>query len=656
MRDGTDTSVVWLLASGHRRWWSCGWLALLAIGIFSLLIHGCATVKAPPIEVPAAAEVSLPGIKTVAVLPFESCHGSVGQELAEAISQQLHDAGYFQIVDRTHLDRVVREQGLGQTGLFEESGSSQVGKLLNADAVIVGIVSQCGHTDASQYIPSQTNPKTGHVTPGYYAIHRTFTLRGTGKVVDVKTGKLLATLPLECIDATGSMIVGGEPPSPATMQAQSVQRAAQIVVRKISPHTETLVLKFDAGKGAVAKDLKEGLRFAKEKHFDEAAREFDMVVAKYPRASAPAYNRAVIAFIQGDYDQAAKRQADAVRWLPGSLKDKSTRWNETKYNELKHRLVAALKNRERILEDQGLAKTPGGSPRHSEPKPPDDGQLVDGTKQSLSLGDDTSGGIQQLPYLSPKNRRPDGTPDVLPVQPTRDWHKQVRVAVVIPEIVIRRQVPDPAAETAILQTLLAAGFKAVEQTSISSFRYQPTVTAALRDATEAAALARKLKVDVLVIGEAFSEATPMVQGFHNFRSRVEVRVIHADSSEIVAITDATGKASDTGEFVAAKAALKNAGEKVAHDLIAKLDDYHETNDGLTAGQRARQTRSPIVTVAVERIAIRLDATTASNPVANATRDEALKVLDYVAPWYLVQSRNGREGWVHDSEVSVPDNE
>ena len=150
----------------------------------------------------------------------------------------------------------------------------------------------------------------------------------------------------------------------------------------------------------------------------------------------------------------------------------------------------------------------------------------------------------------------------------RLWRKPVRVAVVIPEVVIRRQVPDPAAETIIFKHLLEAGFKCVEQTSIFKLRDKPQVAAAI-------------------------SATRLIEG---------------------------------------------------------LDDDQSTNDGLTAGQRARQTRSDTVVVAVEPSQVRLQASAASATLRRASRGTALKVLDRVAPWIQVQLADGTAGWVHESEV------
>lgn len=609
---------------------SAGHWAAILLAVIVVAADGCRTTEVTGVH-QVSGEVSLPGVKSIAVLPFDARVPGVGLELSEEISRQLHEAGHFTVVDRSHLDRVIQEKALSQTGLFEGSNSSQVGRLVNADAVVVGIVTGCESSEQSQYIQPQYDPKTGRqIGGGYTETQVIVTLSGTAKVVDTRTGEVRATIPLQARQVGGGQnnLAGS---SVSDLRRACVRTASGSVITKISPHTEPLVLKLDLGRGELKTALKPGIQYAKKQQWDRAALEFEAVATKYPNSSAPVFNQAVIAHLKGDLVQAQMLAQKATKLLPGSLRSKSTGCDEQKYGDLSHSISIALKDRAR-LERQSIVP-PHGS-------------------------DKLNTGVVQAGYEQ-SNRHP-----VSPDQPEielngqsvnqhaddRLWRKNVRVAVVIPEVVIRRQVPDPAAETVILKHLLEAGFKCVEQTSISKLRYNPQVAAAIKDAAGAAELARKLKVDVLVIGEAFSEAGPMLGTFHNYRSRVEIRAIHADSSEIVAVASSTGKSSDIGEFVAAKNALEDAAAKSAQQLIAGLDDYQSTNDGLTAGQRARQTRSDTVVVDVEQSQVRLEASAASAPLRRAVRGTALKVLDRVAPWIQVQLADGTEGWVHESEV------
>ena len=625
---------------------SAGYWAVLLLAVIVLAADGCKTTEVTGVH-QVSGEVSLPGVKSIAVLPFDARVPGVGLELSEEISRQLHEAGHFTVVDRSHLDRVIQEKALSQSGLFEGSNSSQVGRLVNADAVVVGIVSGCETSEQSQYIPPQYNAKTGQqIGGGYTETQVVVTLSGTAKVVDTQTGEVRATIPLQARQVGGGQnnLAGT---SVSGLRRACVHSVAGSVITKISPHTEPLVLKLDLGRGELKTALKPGIQFAKKHQWDRAALEFEAVAKKYPYSSAPVFNQAVIAHLKGDLAQAQTLTQKATKLLPGSLLAKSTWCDEQKYGDLSHSVSIALKDRER-LEGQSIAPPNGSTkpntaivqvPDEKGSKPPKHGSEIELT------------GASKPPSFSPDqpeielNGRPASE-----YADDRSWRKKVRVAVVIPEVVIRRQVPDPAAETVILKHLLDAGFKCVEQTSIARLRYNPQVAAAIKDAAGAAELARKLKVDVLVIGEAFSEAGPMLGTFHNYRSRVEIRAIHADSSEIVAVASSTGKSSDIGEFVAAKNALEDAAAKSAQQLIAELDDYQTTNDGLTAGQRARQTRSDTIVVDVEQSQVRLEASAASATLRRAARGTALKVLDRVAPWIQVQLADGTEGWVHESEV------
>ena len=621
-------------------------LAALLLAVIVLAADGCRTTEVTGVH-QVSGEVSLPGVKSIAVLPFDARVPGVGLELSEEISRQLHEAGHFTVVDRSHLDRVIQEKALSQTGLFEGSNSSQVGRLVNADAVVVGIVSGCESSEQSQYIPPQYDSKTGRqIGGGYTETQIVCTLSGTAKVVDTQTGEVRATIPIQARQVGGGQnnLTGS---SVADLRRACVRSASGGVITKISPHTEPLVLKLDLGRGELKTALKPGIQYAKKHQWDRAAVEFEAVATKYPYSSAPVFNRAVIAHLNGDLPQAQTLAQKATKLLPGSLLARSTWCDEQKYGDLSHSISIALKDRERLA-GQSIA-----SP-HGPTKPSPD--IVQLPYEKASQRSKHSGEIDLAGASKPPSFAPDQPERELNGRPASEyaddrlWRKKVRVAVVIPEVVIRRQVPDPAAETVILKHLLDAGFKCVEQTTIAKLRYNPQVAAAIKDAAGAAELARKIKVDVLVIGEAFSEAGPMLGTFHNYRSRVEIRAVHADSSEIVAVASSTGKSADIGEFVAAKNALEDAAAKSAQQLIAGLDDYQSTNDGLTAGQRARQTRSDTIVVDVEQSQVRLEASAASATLHKASRGTALKVLDRVAPWIQVQLADGTEGWVHESEV------
>ncbi len=81
------------------------------------------------------------GYKRVAVLPFHSVNSdgaATGLAVAERLVSRLASKPGIQVVERTLLDRVLKEQGLSYRGLVNPNQTKQVGKLLGVDGIISG--------------------------------------------------------------------------------------------------------------------------------------------------------------------------------------------------------------------------------------------------------------------------------------------------------------------------------------------------------------------------------------------------------------------------------------------------------------------------------------------------------------------------------------
>jgi TolB-like protein len=151
--------------------------------------------------------------------------------------------------------------------------------------------------------------------------------------------------------------------------------------------------------------------------------------------------------------------------------------------------------------------------------------------------------------------------------------RQARIAVVIPEIHITRQIPDPAGETAIIRKFLEAGFtRMVDKNQVDKIRNSDAVKALLRgDVAAAASIGQQLGVDYIIVGEAFSEAVGFVgSGLFSCRARVEARAIRTDNARILATNGFHAGGVDLTESTSAKVALNNAGEMMGDYMVKQL--------------------------------------------------------------------------------------
>lgn len=80
----------------------------------------------------------------VAVLPFKAHPSFPGSgELAyEAFSTNLLKLKGYSVIDRGALDQLIKEQKLTQTGVIDQDKAVEIGKLLGAEGVVLGTVTE----------------------------------------------------------------------------------------------------------------------------------------------------------------------------------------------------------------------------------------------------------------------------------------------------------------------------------------------------------------------------------------------------------------------------------------------------------------------------------------------------------------------------------
>ncbi len=77
-------------------------------------------------------------------------------------------------------------------------------------------------------------------------------------------------------------------------------------------------------------------------------------------------------------------------------------------------------------------------------------------------------------------------------------------------------------------------------------------------------------VDVVIVGEAFSEFATRVGPLTSCKVRVEVRALERGTRRVLAICRRSQTVVDVSERAAAKAGLQQAAANVAYELIQKL--------------------------------------------------------------------------------------
>ncbi|MEP7012410.1 MAG: FlgO family outer membrane protein [Acidobacteriota bacterium] len=86
----------------------------------------------------------------LAIVPLRELSGQptlLGAYLSEELTTSLVQAGSFQVVERSQLDRILAELKLDRSGLVDAESAKKVGKFLGADAILTGTI-----TELSTYV------------------------------------------------------------------------------------------------------------------------------------------------------------------------------------------------------------------------------------------------------------------------------------------------------------------------------------------------------------------------------------------------------------------------------------------------------------------------------------------------------------------------
>ena len=91
------------------------------------------------------------GKKNIAIVEFSDLDGNItafGQFLAEELITKLFmiSPGQFEVVERRQLMKVLKEQRLTMSGLFDAKAMESVGKILGIDAIVTGSITDLGNT------------------------------------------------------------------------------------------------------------------------------------------------------------------------------------------------------------------------------------------------------------------------------------------------------------------------------------------------------------------------------------------------------------------------------------------------------------------------------------------------------------------------------
>lgn len=320
-----------------------GWLA--AFVITQLFVCRVAVAKDTPllVDVMKPAEFSIPGVHKIAVTPFT---GPSGDAVCNALTAKLFEGKAFTIMERSEIDKIMKEHNLGMQGIVDPATAAQVGKMAGVEGLVFGQVDDYGVTDEGSLTPLKKKRLLGRNAEGQnvwegYEVNCPTTVRNgrisvTFKLVKIETGEIVA-IKNGSAAFSGKQIRNanadpfnyglfesnpfdnfkGELPSTSVIEVAMMNDVSAKFMNSISPHTEkvTLVWDDDIGKegDAVVKLLLAGLtKEAREMVEGLAASLAADPKAKLKKVMAADYDCGLVQEIAGDYEKALESYKKAV--------------------------------------------------------------------------------------------------------------------------------------------------------------------------------------------------------------------------------------------------------------------------------------------------------------------------------------------------------
>ncbi len=117
----------------------------------------------------------------------------VGKGISDLLIDKLTNGGVYRVIERQALDKIMHEQNFSNSDRADSTTAAKIGRLLGADTIIVGNITQFGRDDRSTNVGSIVNrwDKYGLGNVGVKKAKAVVAI--TARMVDVNTGEVLAS-------------------------------------------------------------------------------------------------------------------------------------------------------------------------------------------------------------------------------------------------------------------------------------------------------------------------------------------------------------------------------------------------------------------------------------------------------------------------------
>ncbi len=278
---------------------------LARASLVALLCAACGTVSVR-VPVMKPAEINMAPYNSVAI---GGMTGNGNGPISDSLEEALVNSQRFTVVDRQHMDKVLRELQLSSTDLADPNAAARLGKVVTAGAMIFGDVQ-----DSYREQPSEQHFKDDkNVQHTWHVLRGEANVRANFKIVDVSTGKLIIAKTYEekRDDTNRGFDKRPEPIDRDSLERQARQAVIDRFMKAIVPHQEYQYANFR--KDSDIPQLEGGIGWAErgdwkqaQQTFNTAAQDAEKNLKLKSDQIAKAYFDLGLAYeYAGDYDKAA---------------------------------------------------------------------------------------------------------------------------------------------------------------------------------------------------------------------------------------------------------------------------------------------------------------------------------------------------------------
>jgi curli biogenesis system outer membrane secretion channel CsgG len=273
-----------------------------ALGAGILCACGTVAVRVPVMK---PAEINMAPYQSVAIADMS---GAGNRSMTNSLEEALVNTNRFTVVDRQHMEQVMRELRLSSTDLADPRAAAKLGKVVTAGALIFGDV-QASYRE----VPDENRYKDEkNVTHTSYAIKGETYVRANFKIVDVSTGRLIVARTYEERRDDTNRATDRRPEPIDRIQLENGARRAIVerFMRAIVPHQEYQYANFQ--KDSDIPQLEGGIGWAErgdwkkaQSTFNDAAQASETnVKLKAPQIAKCYWNLGLAYEYAGDYEKA----------------------------------------------------------------------------------------------------------------------------------------------------------------------------------------------------------------------------------------------------------------------------------------------------------------------------------------------------------------